>query len=383
MPSIKTRESLRSVKTFDRAKTLGQKIKGGAEEAKEYTDELQNTAYQSENEYAGNAVQSTEERVARNSALMMGKVGNWGIKETRKNIRKWRSRSQKLDLKVEQPKQLPSPVRQALSAPKNGAKKAEQAVKNAEKTAKTAKKAAQTTAKASKKAAETAKKAAQATVKAVKTAVKAVVTATKAAIAAVKGIVAAIAAGGGIAVLIIVIIVMIGALIGAVVNVFTPNNTTDKGVTVAQTVREAESEYYQEIERIKSEYDYDMCYVTGEPCELKLAVAVYAVRINGTKNADKYDDEKAELLKETYRSINNIASYTTEREVTETHYEPQDDGTMLLAETTVVKTDLYICVSAMSQKQIEQMYRFDENQKVLFNKLLSKDTDELWIALFD
>jgi len=367
MPSIKTREALRTIKTFDRAKTLGQKIKGGAEEAKEYADELQNKAYQSENEYAGNAVQSTEERVARNSVLMMGKVGNWGLKETRKNIRKWRNRPKKYNLKVDQPKQLPSPWRQALPAPNNGAKKAGQTIKNAEKTAKTAKKTAQATVKASKKAAETTKKAVQATVKAVKATVKAIVAATKAVVAAIKGIVAAIAAGGWIAVLVIVIIVIIGAIIGAVCNVFTPNNTTDKGVTVAQTVREAESEYYQEIERIKDEYDYDMCYVTGEPCELKLAVAVYAVRINGTKNADKYDDEKAELLKETYRSINNIASYTTEREVTETHYEPQEDGTMLLAETTVVKTDLYICVSAMSQKQIEQMYGFDDNQKSLLN----------------
>ena len=33
---IKTRESLRTIKTFDRAKTLGQKVKNGAGEIKEY-----------------------------------------------------------------------------------------------------------------------------------------------------------------------------------------------------------------------------------------------------------------------------------------------------------------------------------------------------------
>ena len=57
---IKTRESLRTIKTFDRAKTLGQKVKNGAGEVKEYGEELQNTRYGSANEYAGNAVENTE-----------------------------------------------------------------------------------------------------------------------------------------------------------------------------------------------------------------------------------------------------------------------------------------------------------------------------------
>ena len=68
MPSIKTRESLRTIKTFDRAKTLGQKVKNGAGEIKEYGEELQNTRYGSANEYAGNTVENTERRAARNVA---------------------------------------------------------------------------------------------------------------------------------------------------------------------------------------------------------------------------------------------------------------------------------------------------------------------------
>ena len=86
MPSIKTRESLRTIKTFDRAKTLGQKVKNGAGEVKEYGEELQNTRYESANEYAGNAVENTERRTARNVAYGAGKIGNWGLKETQKNI---------------------------------------------------------------------------------------------------------------------------------------------------------------------------------------------------------------------------------------------------------------------------------------------------------
>ena len=105
MPSIKTRESLRTIKTFDRAKALGQKVKNGAGEVKEYGEELQNTRYGSANEYAGNAVENTERRTARNVAYGAGKIGNWGLKETRKNILKWRNRQKKFKVKVQQPKQ--------------------------------------------------------------------------------------------------------------------------------------------------------------------------------------------------------------------------------------------------------------------------------------
>lgn len=95
MPGIKTRESLRTIKTFDRAKALGQKVKNGAGEVKEYGEELQNTCYGSANEYAGNAVENTERRTARNVAYGAGKIGNWGLKVTRKNLLKWRSRPKK------------------------------------------------------------------------------------------------------------------------------------------------------------------------------------------------------------------------------------------------------------------------------------------------
>lgn len=79
---IKTRESLRTIKTFDRAKTLGQKVKNGAGEVKEYGEELQNTRYGSANEYAGNAVENTERRTARNVAYGAG-IAVYAVKTNR------------------------------------------------------------------------------------------------------------------------------------------------------------------------------------------------------------------------------------------------------------------------------------------------------------
>ena len=165
MPGIKTRESLRTIKTFDRAKTLGQKVKNGAGEVKEYGEELQNTRYESANEYAGNVVENTERRTARTVAYGAGMIGTWGLKETRKNLLNWRNRPKKFKVKVQQPKQLPAPKRPALLPAKTTAKTAQKGVKTAQRTAKAATKTAKVTVKAAQRAAQAAKAAAKATVK--------------------------------------------------------------------------------------------------------------------------------------------------------------------------------------------------------------------------
>ena len=108
------------------------------------------------NEYAGNAVENTERRTARNVAYGAGKIGNWGLKETRKNILKWRNRQKKFIVKVQQPKQLPAHKRPALPPAKTTAKTAQKGVKTAQQTAKATAKTAKVTVKAAQRAAQAA-----------------------------------------------------------------------------------------------------------------------------------------------------------------------------------------------------------------------------------
>ena len=377
MPGIKTRESLRTIKTFDRAKTLGQKVKNGAGEVKEYGEELQNTRYGSANEYAGNAVENTERRTARNVAYGAGKIGNWGLKETQKNILKWRNRQKKFKVKVQQPKPLPAPKRPALPSAKTTAKTAQKGVKTAQRTAKAATKTAKVTVKAAQRAAQAAKAAAKAAVKFVKVAAKAIVAAVKATVAAVKGIVAAIAAGGWIAVVVILLICMIGLVVGSVFGIFAPNPDNENGNTIVQTVREANAEYEEQIAEIKSRYDYDMCFVTGEPCEWSLAIAVYAVKTNRT-DVVTFDDEKAEVLKEVYRSLNRMDIHTEQITVKKTHLEAQEDGSVAPVEQEVVKTYLYIDTVSLTAEEAANLYGFDTKQREQLGELLSYKNKEMW-----
>ena len=360
MPSIKTRESLRTIKTFDWAKTLGQKVKNGAGEVKEYGEELQNTRYESANEYAGNAVDNTERRTARNVAYGAGKIGNWGLKETRKNLLKWRSRPKKFKVKVQKPKQLPAPKRPVLLPAKTTAKTAQKGVKTAQRTAKAA---------------------AKATAKFVKVAAKAIVAAVKATAAAIKGIVAAIAAGGWIAVVVILLICLIGLVVGSVFGIFAPSPDNENSITIVQTVHEANAEYETQIAEIKSRYDYDMCFVTGEPCEWSLAIAVYAVKTNRTEDVVTFDEAKAEVLKEVYRSLNRMDIHTEQITVKETHLETQEDGSVVPVEQEVVKTYLYIDTVSLTAEEAANLYGFDTKQREQLEELLSDKNKEMWDGL--
>ena len=244
-------------------------------------------------------------------------------------------------------------------------------------TAKTAK----VTVKAAQRAAQAAKVAAKATVKFVKVAAKAIVAAVKAAVAAIKGIAAAIAAGGWIAVVVILLICIIGLVVGSVFGIFAPNPDNENGNTIVQTIREANAEYEAQIAEIKSRYDYDMCFVTGEPCEWSLAIAVYAVKTNRTEDVVTFDDEKAEVLKEIYRRLNRMDVHTEQVTVKETHLETQEDGSVVPVEREVVKTYLYIETVPLTAEEAANLYGFDTKQREQLGELLSDKNKEMWDGL--
>lgn len=379
---IKTRESLRTIKTFDRAKTLGQKVKNGAGEVKEYGEELQNTRYGSANEYAGNAVENTERRTARNVAYGAGKIGNWGLKETRKNILKWRNRQKKFKVKVQQPKQLPAPKRPALPSAKTTAKTAQKGVKTAQRTAKAATKTAKVTVKAAQRAAQAAKAAAKATVKFVKVAAKAIVAAVKATVAAIKGIVAAIAAGGWVAVVIILVIVIIGGLIAGICAIFTPND--EGGYSVSYMMSVCENEAIISEREIIANTPHDYLEITGSEPSMKDIVAVYAVKTN--TSGDDFvtaGEENQEEFRTVFYTMYSVRYYTTQRQETIKKQYTDANGNPYYVEETVMRTVLHIERSTMPASAAADHFSFKKKQREHLDTLLSQDFDEMWAVLAD
>lgn len=101
----------------------------------------------------------------------------------------------------------------------------------------------------------------------------------------------------------------------------------------------------------------DMCFVTGEPCEWSLAIAVYAVKTNRTEDVVTFDDEKAEVLKEIYRRLNRMDVHTEQIAVKETHLETQEDGSVVPVEQESVKTYLYIETVPLTAEEAANLYK--------------------------
>ena len=357
---IKTREALKTIKTFDRADALAQKSKNGVSSLHNSAEQTQGVGYESETDYAGSELQDKEEGVSRTAVAGAGRVGRWGVRETGKNMDKWRNRPKK-PKQSPKLKQLPSPQRQALPPAKKGTK---------------------TTAKSSAKAAQALKKASSATVKCVQAVVKAVVVATKATVAAVKGVVAAIVAGGWVAVLIIVIMVLAALVAGSVYAVFIPVENSE--ITIYSVKSDLEREYHQKQSDLIAGQKYDILNYEGDMAPWNEMFAVYAVKLNlgdEPQEVVRFDENKAEQLREIFWDMNSISLRTESKTSTVTRYETDAEGELVEIQEKVTLVALTVVTDNMSADEISGEYGFSEKQEEMLNELLCDDNERFWADL--
>ena len=368
---IKTRDALKTIKTFDRADSLAQKSKSGVSSLHNSAEQTQGVGYESETDYAGSELQDKEERIARTAVAGAGRVGRWGVRETRKNVNKWRNRPKK-PKQSPKLKQLPPPQRQALPPEKKGTKT----------TTKVTVKGTKTTAKTSAKAAQALKKASAATVKCVQAIVKAVVAATKATVAAVKGVVAAIVAGGWVAVLIIVIMVLAALVAGSVYAIFVPDENSE--ITIYSVKSDLEREYHQKQSDLIAGQKYDILNYEGDMAPWNEMFAVYAVKLNlgdEPQEVVRFDENKAEQLREIFWDMNEVTTRTESMTSTVIRYETDDEGNLVEIQEEVTLIALTVVTDNMSADEISGEYGFSEKQEEMLNELLCDDNERFWADL--
>ena len=287
-------------------------------------------------------------------------------------------------------------IKQASSTAKGTVKTASKSIKTAEKTAKAsikttrqaakaAQRTAQATARAARAAAHAARAAARAAVVAAKVAAKATIAAVKAIIAATKALIAAIAAGGWIAVLVIVIICLIGLLIGSCFGIFFSGEDSGSGYTMQNVVQEINDDYQQQIDTTKANLSHDVLEMSGSRAVWPEVLAVYAVKTttdpDNPQEVATMDDSKKAILTDIFWEMNQISSRTETR--TETVITETDDGNgnIVETETTVTQTYLYITVSHKTAEEMAAQYGFDEEQKEQLAELLAEENRSLWSAV--
>ena len=264
-------------------------------------------------------------------------------------------------------------------------KTARTTIKTTQAAAKTAQKTAQATAKAAKTAAQTARAATKATAAGIKAAVKATTAAVKAIIAGTKALIAAIAAGGWIAVVVIIVVFVIGLIVGSCFGIFFSGEDNGTGQTMRQAVQEINADYQSQIDAARANLTYDKLEMSGSRAVWPEVLAVYAVKTttdpDDPQEVATVDDTKKAILNDIFWQMNEISSRTgskTEKVITET-----DDGHGNIVETTttVTRTYLYITVSHKTAEEMADHFNFTADQRQQLSELLAEENRRLWSAV--
>ena len=355
MPDIKTKEvGKRSVKAIDKAAVAGERMRTAFVRTKDHAQNLSNDGHTSPSEYAEDQIKYATEDIVQDTGHEIKRTTDKAIdkareahrqhkqtktvtKETQKaakrttdtikevergsvRVRRAQNRTIKASNRATNTikqtakstgqatvKTAKGTVKTTQKAVKTAQQTSKAVIKTAEATAKATKAAAQASAKAAKAAAAAAKATAKAIVVAAKVAAKAVAAAVKAIIAAAKALVAAIAAGGWVAVVVIVVICLIAALV-ACFGIFFSSEDTGSSKTMQVVVQEINQEYQAQIDSIKASVTYDMLEMSGSMAVWPDVLSVYSVKVttdpNNPQEAATINDEKEQLLRDIFWEMN-------------------------------------------------------------------------------
>lgn len=292
-------------------------------------------------------------------------------------------------------KQSPRTTGQSAKAVERSVKDTQKAVKTAEQssrvTIKTAQEAAQVAQRSTQvatqtaqKTTQTAKAAAKTAAEATKRAAKAVAESVKAIIAGAKRLVAAIVAGGWVAVVVIIVIMMVGLIVGSSFGVFFSSEDTGSSMTMKSVVQEINLDYQSSLNTIRSTTVHDKMETSGYRAVWPEVLAIYAVKVNtdpdDPQNVAVMDDARKALLEEIFWTMNDISYEVVTTEEVVLHEEADAEGNIIVTETTVVVTTLYITVTHQSADDMADMYGFTAEQKQILAELLQDDNASMWAA---
>ena len=290
---------------------------------------------------------------------------------------------------------------QSVKVAKHTVKTTEKAaVKTAEVSAKLSQKTAQAAAKAAQTAARAAQAAAKATAAAAKAAAKAIAAVIKWIVAAVKALIAAIAAGGWVAVVIIVVVALIAVVLCLCFGVFSSNESAD-GTPMTDAIVSIDDEFSASIQAriddLTASADADVVEIlfTGDMEDENSSVSnwvdvlgVYSVYATTGENASEVitvTPENIEKLRTVFYDMNSF-SITTETETVE-EVEVDEYGAIVLDEDGKPKvkttTTLYINieVTSLDYRDGADKYGFDESQMEMLMEIMRPDYYPLFAEL--
>lgn len=191
------------------------------------------------------------------------------------------------------------------------------------------------------KTVQRAKQAAQAAGSAAKKTSDAVMAGLKALWAAAHTLAMTVAAGGTVAVLVVVIVCMIALVIGSGFGIFFAAESTGDGMSLADAITQLNGEYQERLEEIEADHPHDRLEITSNDGSYAIAwqdvLAVFAARTSGAEDGAPVaylDEANLERLRQIMWDMNEV---TWEVE-TQTHEVGSTPATDTTADATAATT---------------------------------------------
>ena len=186
-----------------------------------------------------------------------------------------------------------------------------------------------------------------------------------------KGVASAVSsilsAGGGAVVLVLLLtVILVAAIVASPFGILFSNESREAGVVpISAAVAQVNYEFNERLETLQTADDYDSISVTGQPADWIEVLAVFAVKVAGSNDADAadvatMDADRIARLKAVFWDMTAIK---TEVE-TINHPGSGDDGW--------TERNLYITITAKTAEEMKTAYHFNRNQIAALDELLEQ-----------
>lgn len=187
-----------------------------------------------------------------------------------------------------------------------------------------------------------------------------------------KGVVSAVSsilsAGGGAVVLVLfLMVILVAAIVASPFGILFSNESREAGVVpISAAVAQVNYEYNERLEELQTADSYDSISVTGQSADWVEVLAVFAVKVAGSNDADAadvatMDADRIARLKAVFWDMTAIA---TEVETINHPGSGDDDGW--------TERNLYITITAKTAEEMKTAYHFNRNQIAALEELLEQ-----------
>lgn len=177
-----------------------------------------------------------------------------------------------------------------------------------------------------------------------------------------------VAAGGGAVVLVLLLmVILVAAIVASPFGILFSNESREAGVVpLSAAVAQVNYEFNERLETLQTADDYDSISVTGQPADWIEVLAVFAVKVAGSNDADAadvatMDADRIARLKAVFWDMTVIK---TEVETINHPGSGDDDGW--------TERNLYITITAKTAEKMKTAYHFNRNQIAALDELLEQ-----------